>query len=113
VVKYSRSSRQVEDPFGFLPAIPEGVKILLNPVHDRMARFEMKLKRRFLSQQGRWVVSVWNKGKADKDGKVRDGSRPAWTVYHDGAEVEVARLDSQGIASRSPIEMAIVDLQKV
>jgi len=110
IVKYSPTSQRIEDPFGFLDAMPKEVQILLNPIHDRMTRFEMKLKRRFLSQQGRWVVSVWNKGKVDRKGKVRDGRRPPWTVFHDGEAFEPMRLDAACIETRSPIEMAILDL---
>jgi hypothetical protein len=91
-VRYDRSgSKKVHDPFGVRAAIPEHAHVVLNPVHDRMSRFEMMLKRRFLSEGGRWVISVWNRGKLDKNGTTRDGSGPPWTVFYDGAlqEAEV------------------------
>lgn len=43
-------------------------KIILNPVHDKMTRFEMKLKRRFLPKNNRLVISVWNKEKFQLSG---------------------------------------------
>ncbi len=82
-LKYSPASGNISDPGGLLDAIPDQVSLIVNPTHDRMTRFEMPLKRQFLSQ-GRWLVSVWNKGKASNSGRTRDGSRPAWDVYFDG-----------------------------
>jgi len=69
-VKYSRKNKRVEDTFGVRATIPSKTNIVLNPIHDRMTRFEMKLKRQFLSKKNRWVISVWNKGKEDKNGNV-------------------------------------------
>jgi len=89
VVKYSPKDKKVHDPFGIRAVIPQKTNIILNPVHDRMTRFEMKLKRGFLSTRGRWVISVWNKGKEDKNGNVKDGSGPAWTVFHNGVSNDV------------------------
>ena len=51
-VKYSRERRRVEDVFGLRRSLPSGT-VILNPVHDRMIRFEMPLKRSFLSKNGR------------------------------------------------------------
>jgi hypothetical protein len=79
-VKYSKADKKVHDVFGLRQAIPRDTNIILNPSHDRMIRFEMKLKRKFLSENNRWVIAVWNRGKKDKNGKVRDGKRPAWSV---------------------------------
>jgi hypothetical protein len=84
-VKYSRKDKKVHDIFGLRKAIPKEATIILNPVHDRMTRHEMKKKRSFLSQRGRWVVSVWNKGKKF-NGRTRDGKDPAWTVFHNGKD---------------------------
>lgn len=86
-VKYSPEDKQIHDRFGLASAIPSNVDFILNPVHDRMTRFEMNLKRAFLSRNDRWVISVWNKGKLDKNGRVKDGVKPAWTIYHSGVEV--------------------------
>ena len=114
-VKYSRESKCVKDVFGVRKAIPENVRVILNPVHDRMTRFEMTLKRKFLSEQNRWVVSVWNRGRGLKlklddqslEGQTRDGQHPAWTVYHNGEEKEIEPLDP-GLLKDLKVEIGIV-----
>jgi hypothetical protein len=105
-VKYSKKEREVEDTYSLRKAIPADVKIILNPIHDKMTRFEMKLKRIFLSQNNRWIISVWNKGKKDKNGTVKDGANPAWTVYHNGAEVTITPIENN-----LNYEIGIVDIR--
>jgi len=107
-VKYSPKAKKVQDTFGLRAAIPRKANIILNPIHDRMTRFEMKLKRKFLSENGRWVISVWNKGKEDKNGKVKDGSNPAWTVFHNGEEKRVQLIENQ-----FGVELGILDIKNV
>lgn len=109
IVKYSKASKKIDDKFGFLSVLNEDIKIILNPVHDRMTRFEMKLKRKYLSKNNRWVVSVWNKGKSDKNGKVKDGNKPAWTVFYNGEEKDIKPIACD-ISSRTSIEIGILDL---
>ena len=95
-VKYSKKRNCVEDKtYGLRKAIPKEATIILNPIHDRMTRFEMKLKRSFLSENDRWIISVWNKGRKDRNGKKRDGLQPPWTVYHNGEEKKVALIDNE------------------
>jgi hypothetical protein len=104
-VKYSRLKKAVGDPFHVRSAIPTQANLILNPIHDRMTRREMKLKRKFLSKNGRWVISVWNKGKRDRAGRVRDGDRPAWTVFHNGKE-----KDLEPTSNDLNVEIGILDL---
>jgi hypothetical protein len=94
-VKYSPKDKKVHDSFGLRKAIPKSASIILNPIHDRMTRFEMRLKRQFLSENDRWVVSVWNKGKTDKNGRIKDGRKSPWTIFHNGEEVDVSRIDNK------------------
>ncbi len=91
-VKYSKFDRNIHDDFGLRSAITSDVTIILNPIHDRMTRFEMDLKRKYLSENNRFVISVWNKGKEDKIGATRDGSKPAWRAYHDGEEAAIREI---------------------
>lgn len=105
-VKYSQKCRAVKDIFGLRKSIPPEVKVVLNPVHDRMTRFEMNLKRKFLSENDRWMISVWNKGREDRRGIARDGNRPAWKIFHDGQEKEI-----NPIANELDIEFGIVDFK--
>lgn len=93
-VKYSKYDKKIHDTFGLREAIPPTVHVILNPIHDRMTRFEMKLKRQFLSENNRWVISVWNKGKQDKNGKTKDGTGPAWTVFHNKDDIYVRRIQN-------------------
>ena len=109
IVKYSKASKKIEDKFNFLEVLNKDIKIILNPIHDRMTRFEMKLKRQFLSQNKRWVVSVWNKGKLDKNGNMRDGKKPAWTIYYDGKEKDIKPIVCD-IPNKVNIEIGILDL---
>jgi len=90
-VPYHKDTGTVRDDFGLRESLPKKVTVVLNSGHDRMTRFEMKLKRRFLSQNDRWVISVWNKGKQDKKGRTHDGTKAPWTVFHDGRE-ETAKV---------------------
>jgi len=107
-VKYSKSTKRVGDDFDLRKSIPSDVNIILNPIHDRMTRFEMKLKRQYLSKKNkRWVVSVWNKGKQDKNGKIRDAKGPAWNIFYNGKERVV-----EGIENKLNLEMGIVNTKK-
>jgi hypothetical protein len=72
-----------------------------------MIRFEMRLKRRFLSRNNRWVISVWNKGKTDKNGNSRDCNGPAWTVFHDEREVVVAPVQNE-----LGVEIGVLDISR-
>jgi hypothetical protein len=93
-VKYSKEDKKIHDTYGLRMAIPSNANVVLNPIHDRMTRFEMKLKRQFLSENNRWVISVWNKGKQDKNGKTKDGNGPAWTVFHNGNEIDAPKIQN-------------------
>ena len=103
-VKYSPKDKKVHDTFDFRASIPEQANVILNPIHDRMSRFEMKFKRRFLSENKRWVVSVWNKGKADVNGVVKDGKALPITIFYDGEE-----QDLKAIPNDMDLEIAILD----
>lgn len=38
---------------------------------------------------------MWNKGKQDKNGKTKDGNGPAWTVFHNGNEIDVPKIQNE------------------
>lgn len=105
-VKYSKGDKKIHDTYGLRKAIPSNVNVILNPIHDRMSRFEMKLKRQFLSENKRWVVSVWNKGKQDKNGKTKDGNGPAWTIFFNGKEKRVSRIQNN-----LDVEIGVLDIK--
>jgi hypothetical protein len=111
IVKYSKKTKMVEDPFDFIKQIPSTTEIILNPVHDKMTRFEMKLKRQFLSMDDRIVVSVWNKGKTFSNGKTRDGINPPWTVYLNGEEILIIKESIKLQNNTSKIDVGILDVK--
>jgi hypothetical protein len=108
-VPYHTDTRTVRDDFGLRKSLKKQVTVVLNSGHDRMTRFEMKLKRAFLSQNDRWVISVWNKGKRDKKGRTHDGSKPPWTVFHSGREV----TEKNVVGPRNPIEKVDIGIVKI
>lgn len=112
IVKYSKKTKKVEDTFDFIKQIPSTTKIILNPIHDKMTRFEMKLKRQFLSIDNRIVVSVWNKGKTFSNGQTRDGNNPPWTVYFNGEEIQINKKNIKLQNNTSKIDVGILDVKK-
>ena len=68
----------------------------------------MPLKRRFLSQKGRWIVSVWNKGKRDDRGRTIDGGGAAWQISRNGQDNIILALDNS-----LGVEIAVLDLSKM
>ena len=113
IVKYSKKSKSIEDIHGLLKIIPPSTNIILNPVHDKMTRFEMKLKRKFLSKNNRIVISVWNKGKIFKNGKTRDGINPPWTVYFNEKEIQINKEDIKIHNDESKIDIGIIDVKEI
>ena len=106
-VKYSKEDKKIHDTFGLRKAIPDQANVILNPIHDRMTRFEMELKRKFLSEKHRWVISVWNKGKQDKNGKTKDGDGPPWTVFHDGKEIDPPKIQNE-----NGVEIGVLNVRR-
>jgi len=101
--------KRIGDTYGYLKVVSDNVRIIINPIHDKMIRYEMKEKRKFLSENDRWVVSVWNKGKEDKNGTEKDGVGPAWSIFHNGKEVLIDTIFT--IPSKSKIEIGILDIK--
>jgi hypothetical protein len=110
IVRHSKIYNKIIDPYGYLKNIPDNVELFLNPIHDRMTRYEMTMKRKFLSQNNRWTVSVWNKGKRDRNGKIKDGNKPPWTVFHNGEEIEIKKIVNCPILSKTNIEIGILNI---
>ena len=81
----------------------------VNPIHDRMIRPEMLKGREYLSKNNRWVISVWNKGRADKNGRVVDYKSHDWTVYYNGEAKECEPLQFN-VDSQADIQIGIINL---
>lgn len=100
-----RGSDEFYDPYHFVEQLQDmKVRVVLNPVHDYMRRYEMREKRRHYSSGGRTVVSVWNQGKG------RESHFP-WTVFLDGVERtgDVVDLPSP-VSERPDIRIGVLDL---
>ena len=107
IISTVRDDEAINDPYDFLPWLDAmHIQVVLNPIHDYMVRYEMKIKREHYSRGGRTVIAVWNKGK-------RRGSEAAnpWTVHHDGVDrtynVQELTLDTPG---RADYRAGVVDI---
>lgn len=100
--------KQIHDLFGVRAALPPTVNIILNAGHDITRRFELPRKRRFFSEGGRLVVTVWNKGKAGADGIPRRDSTAPWSAYFDGRPVTVTQ-----VANDLGVDIGIVDIDRL
>ncbi len=103
-----RGSTKFNDPYDFLGQLKTmGIRLILNPIHDYMTRYEMRRKRRRYSQRGITVISVWNQGKA------REAELP-WTVFRDGEELtDELRELPKAFAGRPDIRIGIVEVERV
>ena len=100
-----RGSDEFYDPFSFADRLRDlKTRLVLNPIHDYMRRYEMREKRRFYSQGGRTVVSVWNRGKG------KEAWLP-WTVFHNGEEwTDRVNEVETPFAERPDIRIGIIGL---
>lgn len=105
IVSLRRASGEFVDPFGFANLLDKrNVRVVFNPIHDYMRRYEMREKRRHLSQGGRTVISVWNRGKG------KEAWLP-WTVFHNGIEMtDLVREIPTQIPERPDIRIGIFDI---
>jgi hypothetical protein len=95
------------DHYGAVPQMHRLAPVILNPIHDYMRRYEMKAKRRHYSEGGRWVLSVWNKGKGKE-------ARVPWTVYYDGQELtDLVEEIPSPVQDRPDIAIGVCDLAKM
>lgn len=83
IINTCRASARIADAFGVLHRLGQrGVKVILNPCHTYMHRFEMNVKRQALSRKGRYCISVWNRGFG-----AGSEARNPWTAFHDGKDI--------------------------
>ena len=95
-VKYDKlGSKQIIDIAGLRNAIPDHIDLILNPQHDKTTRFEMPMKKAFLSARNRTLVSAWNKGRVDSRGRVKDGKGPAWGIFIDSFHLSILPEDNR------------------
>ena len=103
IANYMPSNGNFRDEFGFnceLEAL--GIRVVFNPLHDYMTRYEMKKKRAYYSKNQRMVITVWNMGRG------RESSIP-WTVFYNEEDITAqVREVSPQIDGRSDIRIGIV-----
>ena len=100
-----RGSDEFSDPFGFVDRIKKmQTRVILNPIHDYMRRYEMREKRKLYSEYGRLVISVWNQGKGKE-------SKLPWTVFYDGKE-KTAQVQAfeKPFDNRTDISIGMLDV---
>jgi hypothetical protein len=108
IVKLKRASNTFEDPFGFCDYLQRsGTRVVLNPIHDYMTRYEMRAKRCYYSVGGRTVISIWNQGRG------KESSLP-WTVFHNGVErTNTVRELQHPFPDRGDIRIGIAEVSSL
>jgi hypothetical protein len=103
-----RGTGEFNDPYGFADRLAgANVRLVLNPIHDYMRRYEMREKRRYYSLGGRTVASVWNRSKG------KEAYLP-WTVFRDWHErTDAVEEFATQFADRPDIRIGVVDLQAI
>ena len=105
ITSLDRCSGMFHDPYSFADRLREmHVRVVLNPIHDYMRRYEMRMKRQYYSLQARTVISVWNQGK---------GSEPhlPWTIYLDGHDRTKSVVElPRSFKDRPDIRIGVLDL---
>jgi hypothetical protein len=87
IVRTVRDSSEIKDEHGFLDWLGEQhIKLIINPVHSYMKRWEMPIKRMAISDPDVFVVSLWNRGLMGKS-----ESRLPWAAYLHG-EADTDRI---------------------
>lgn len=106
ILRVVRHSREIMDDFGARQYLwNAGVKILLNPIHTRMSRPEMRWKRAAFSEGSRWTVAVWNRGFH------RNESAYPWDVHYDGQPISNSVVELQKPVPRYPgVRIGVLNL---
>ncbi|WP_347357905.1 hypothetical protein [Bdellovibrio sp.] len=109
IVKTIRGHKsKVIDEYGIMKQLEEyGTRVIFGPAHTAFKRFELPIKKKALSANGRYFVSVWCKDKY----LGREPEKP-WQVFYDGQDVtEQVQEIKQPIPSREDIRIGVVTLK--
>ncbi len=114
VISIKRKSNQIEDQFGALNRIATlGVDVIVNPIHNYMVRYEMKLKRSALSKRGRVVLSVWNRGARKKGHEANESPSP-WTAFANRRDVSKSLEEiPHPVAEQPGVRIALLDIDEI
>jgi hypothetical protein len=97
------SNGNFRDEFGFNGELEtRGIRVVFNPLHDYMTRYEMKKKRAYYSINQRMVITVWNMGRERE-------SKTPWTIFYNDKDITTqVREVSPRIKDRLDIRIGIV-----
>ena len=57
ILNYKMATKKIEDQYKFSKILDKDIRVILNPIHDKMSRHEMKLQRKYLSKhKGGWFL---------------------------------------------------------
>jgi len=103
IANYMPSNGNFRDEFGFNGELESrGIRVVFNPLHDYMKRYEMKKKRAYYSKNQRMVITVWNMGRGKE-------SAIPWTVYYNEKDITTqVREVSPRVNDRSDIRIGIL-----
>lgn len=102
------TKNKVLDDYGFVKKLDEcGTRFIFGPAHTAFKRYEMPIKKRALSANDRYFISVWCKDKYTG----REPEKP-WQVFHDGNDISDQVQEIQKpILSRDDIRMGTIILK--
>jgi hypothetical protein len=109
-ITFQRSTGDFLDHVGLIPFFEERqVSIVLNPASYYMRRWQIRLKRLFLSHADRTVISLWSKKAWPKPEFVGEAARP-WAAYQGGdvATSEIMEIPSEAHGLGSAVYLAVL-----
>lgn len=108
-LKVDRKLGRIVDKYNFLKWLKQKqIEIILDPFHDTAVRYEVAMKRRLLSVNGRCLISVWNKNP-----KKHHNSKVPFQVFYDGEDVSSAVEKIIDVKIRDDIQIGFLDLKSL
>lgn len=78
IIRYSRIQKRMMDEFNFLDTLKD-IHTIFVPFHTAPKRWEIAEKQKFISQEGRLIITLWNKMQ-------RPERRTPWRAFYNGVE---------------------------
>jgi hypothetical protein len=103
IVSTRRDSDEIVDPFGFMDWLQQSrPRLILNPSHSYMRRYEMTTKRSLFSE-GRTALTVWNRGEKPPEPEL------PWRAFVDSEDRTGEILEIE-FANTSEIRVGVFEL---
>lgn len=104
IVSTRRDSDEIVDPFGFTDWLQQTQpRLILNPSHSYMRRYEMTTKRALYSE-GRTLLTVWNRGEKPPEPEL------PWRAFVDG-EDRTGEILEIALAMTREIRVGVFELR--